>query len=211
MLARATLSCLGRASPAPLIGLLLLCAWPLLATRLAGGISSRGAHGTSDSYEFAFIAVLVGAVAGLGAVGRLRAALVRSSASARCTLGFSAVALSSGLAGIVILAVRAPFAESTDRGVVWSGIGAALVLSVLHVSSIASAIVASPLPASARTIALVAIAWLIPAFVPDRFARTALLRAAPPSDWTASTMEFVPILAWLAAALLLEVTRTRRA
>jgi hypothetical protein len=84
-------------------------------------------------------------------------------------------------------------------------------VSVLHVSAIAVALVASPLPASVRSVALIAIAWLIPAILPDTFAQTALLRAMPPSHWTASRMEFEPILAWLAVALLLEVTRTHRA
>jgi hypothetical protein len=69
-----------------------------------------------------------------------------------------------------------------------------------------------------RPVALVAITCALPALVPTAFATTMVLREGTPQlharitgGWVASPIEFVPILAWLAAAFLLEVPSTRRA
>ncbi len=102
--------------------------------------------------------------------------------------------------------------------VAWNAFVPALSISILHIAAMALAIHHAPVAPSVRPIFLIAMACALPALAPTAFAPIALLRAAEHTfptpitdDWAAPVLEFVPILAWLAAALLLQVLSNRRA
>ncbi len=217
-LVRAVIVCLARANPVCLLGLVFAIAWPILAPAFSSGISSGSAPHITDIYEVALWGILLGATAGLLAAEKLRSALVSAPAALRSFIvSTTIVAAATAASALVVLTFHIVPTVETPH-VYWDTFVPTLALSILHVAAIAITIHGVPVPPSARPMFLIATACALPALVPTAFASIALLRASEPpfqstiaGDWAALALEFVPILAWLTAALLLHIPSTRRA
>lgn len=198
--------------------LIAAVSWPMLASFFPVGISSYAACTSAGLYDLAFVGALVGAVSALVAIGRLRSVLLRVPTLLRWRLECTTLVGVATAASALVLIAHVSAARGASLLVHWDVMIPALFATTLHLAAIGVALLrVAPLPASGRPFVLAALACALPAVAPQAFAPVALVRAgedfrhAPTSGgWTASALEIEPILAWLAAALLLEVARSRR-
>jgi hypothetical protein len=152
------------------------------------------------------------------AAAKLRTALARAPSTLRLSIVSATIAVPAAVASALVVLTFHMLPGVEAALVAWNGFVPALAVSIIHVTAMALTIHGAPVPPSVRPMFLIATACALPALAPTAFAPIALLRAAEHTfptpitdDWAATALEFVPILAWLAAALLLQVPSTRRA
>lgn len=189
-------------------------AWPLLEHLTPISVSSESGDLGVLAYEFAFLGALCGATLGLSSIGAIAPVLARADAGARTTATMLAVGLPAAL--LALVAAAWPWM----RGAVGEGgIGLGLLLAAGRLGALGALLAALPLSASARSLLLWLLAWIVPAWVatsslPGRWASALLDVSAtlrtPPEGWSPASLlaGFGPMMGLYLAARLSASSRS---
>jgi len=142
----------------------LLCvnalAWPALRHFTPIGITTASEDGASLVYEVAFLAALVGALLGLGALEAIRSVLQRAAAGPRLRAQFVALAVSSS--GWALVACAFPLlAGGMGEGRRFRLL-VGISLACLHLAALGVLLLRARVPAGVRSLGLLLLAWWVP-------------------------------------------------
>ncbi len=146
---------------------LLAAVWPTIAALTPVGLTTDSATEARAIYEVAFIACAVASLAALAIHLNADAFLAPLSPLQRATVEVSGH-LAAGIVFVVPLLIAAYAVGAPTASFVPTRLPLGALLTQLHLAGLAIALSRVPLPRAALLAVLPALAWLLPALLPDR-------------------------------------------
>lgn len=183
--------------------------WPAVETFAPLGLTTTRTTEAAALYEVAFMGCLLSAMAALAWMERAEALVAPQGAPRHLQVGLTAV-LASGVVHLLPVLVLAEVWGAPRSALAPARLPSGAVLTLLHLGAMALVLRSLPLARGLRIAALPVLAWALPALVGggagalSALSTTTHLQLAaesPPSGVQRMTA-CIPIIGWVAAALL---------